>query len=100
MGIKQVKTSTDKKKIEKQSNKSWRKSKVIKSQVENYLSAIQDQKLSTPHLNSTSGYVNNIKDIRDVITDCTHTLIYRPLKHNEVTKTVLKFNLFYLQKFY
>ena len=98
MGIKQLKTSTDKK--NRKANKSWRKSKVIKSQVENYLSAIQDQKLSTPHLNSTSGYVNNSKDIRHVITDCTHTLIYLPLKHNEVTKTVLKFNLFYLQKFY
>ena len=68
MGIKKVKTSTDKK-IEEQSNKSWRKGKVIKSQVENYLSAIQDQKLPTPDLNSTSGCVNNIKDSRVSLSD-------------------------------
>ena len=68
MGIKKVKTSTDIK-IEEQSNKSWRKGKVINSQVENYLSAIQDQKLSTPDLNSTSGCANNIKDSRVSISD-------------------------------
>ena len=68
MGMEKVKTSTDKK-IEEQSYKSWRKGKVVKSQVENYLCAIQDQKLSTPDLNSTSGCANNIKDSRVSISD-------------------------------
>ena len=91
-----------------------KKDKFITSQLENYLSTIQDQELPTKYLKNNrardSGKIPdcnnkcrlctiNVENISHIIACCSHmsTRYYLPLRHNEVAKTVMNCHL---KKFY
>ena len=91
-----------------------KKDKFITSQLENYLSTIQDQELPTKYLKNNrardSGKIPdcnnkcrlctiNVENISHIIAGCSHmsTRYYLPLRHNEVAKTVMNCHL---KKFY
>ena len=93
--------------IDKELSFAWRKGKYLTSEVENYISVIQDQELPTKFLkNKTdSGInpklynkcrlcINNVEDISHILVGCSQmsATYYLPLRHDEVAKTVLSYH--------
>ena len=96
--------------IDKQLSNAWRKDKYLTSDVENYISLVQDQELPTKLLknkrdreseknpscnNKCRLCINNVEDISHIVAGCYQmsARYYLPLRHDEVAKTVLNSHL-------
>ena len=96
--------------IYNQLNNAWKKDKYLTSEVESYISVIQDQALPTKLLkNKRDRYsgknpncnnkcrlcINNVEDISHYAAGCSQisARYYLPLRHDEVVKTVLNSHL-------
>ena len=96
--------------IDKQLSNAWRKDKYLTSEVENYISVVQDQELPTKFLknkrdrdsgknqncnNKCRLCINNVEDISHYAAGCSQisARYYLPLRHDEVVKTVLNSHL-------
>ena len=95
---------------DKQLSNAWRKDKYLTSEVENYISVVQDQELPTNFLknkrdrdsgknpscnNKCRLCINNVEDISHIVAGCSQmsARYYLPLRHDEVAKTVLNSHL-------
>ena len=93
-------------KIDKQLSDAWIKDKYLTSEVENYISVVQDQELPTKFLknkrdrdsgknpncnNKCRLCINNVEDINNIVAGCSQmsARYCLPLTHDEVAKTVL-----------
>ena len=93
--------------IDKQLSNAWRKNKYLTSEVENYISVVQDQELPTKFLknkrdrdsgknpscnNKCRLCINNVEDISHTVAGCSQmsARYYLPLRYVEVAKAVLK----------
>ena len=91
--------------IDNQLNNAWKKDKYLTSEVESYISVIQDQALPTKLLkNKRDRYsgknpncnnkcrlcINNMEDISHFVVGCSQisARYYLPLRHDEIAKTV------------
>ena len=99
--------------IDKQLINAWREDKYLTSEVENYISVVQDQELPTKYLknkrdrdsgknpscNKCRLCINNVEDISHIVAACSQmsARCYLPRRHDEVAKTVLNSHL---KKFY
>ena len=89
--------------IDKQLSNAWRKDKYLTSEVENYISVVQDQELPTKFLknkrdrdsgknpncnNKCRLCINNVEDISHIVAGCSQmsARYYLPLRHDEVAK--------------
>ena len=96
--------------IDKQLCDAWKKVKYLTSEVENYISVVQDQELPTKFLknkrdrdsgknpncnNKCRLCINNVEDISHIVAGCSQmsARYYLPLRHDEVAKTVLNSHL-------